>query len=232
MGYLVGILGLEGRVPFERGLLGHDRRDAPYTRPEHLRLALEELGAAFVKIGQAHAATLHDGTEVVVKIRRPGVVEQVEEDLEILQNLVVRAGRRWQMAADYDLVALAEEFGQTLRAELDYLREGRSAEGFAANFTDDPDVHISRVFWGTTTSRVLTLERIRGIKVSDFESLDAAGIDRHGLAERATRVTAKMIGARADRSRRSRLRPAHRRRARPRRRQHPRRPKIAAERPR
>ena len=172
MGYLVGILGLEGRVPFERGLLGHDRRDAPYTRPEHLRLALEELGAAFVKIGQ------------------------------------------------------------TLRAELDYLREGRSAEGFAANFTDDPDVHISRVFWGTTTSRVLTLERIRGIKVSDFESLDAAGIDRHGLAERATRVTAKMIGARADRSRRSRLRPAHRRRARPRRRQHPRRPKIDAERPR
>ncbi len=256
MGYLVGILGLEHRVPFQRDLLGHERRGAPYTRPEHLRLALEELGATFVKlgqllstrpdllppeyqaelaklqdaappvpgdvvrelvaqelgqgpeqafasfdvdplaaasIGQAHAATLHDGTEVVVKVRRPRVVEQVEEDLEILQNLAAHAGRHWQAAADYDLVALADEFAQTLRAELDYLREGRSADRFAADFAGDPDVHIPRVFWETTTSRVLTLERIRGITVSDLDSLDAAGIDRHALAQRATRVTAEMI---------------------------------------
>lgn len=256
LGYLAGVLGLERFVPFHRGLLGHARRETPYTRPEHVRLALEDLGAAFIKlgqilstradllppdyqaelaklqdaappvpieeirqtllaelgrpveeifasfdpeplaaasIGQAHAATLPDGTEVVVKVRRPGVVEQVEQDLEILQNLAAAASRRWELADRYDVVGLAEEFAQTLRAELDYLREGRNAERFAANFAGDPDVHIPRVFWETTTSRVITLERIRGIKVNDLDALDAAGIDRAALAQRAAGVILKMV---------------------------------------
>lgn len=256
LGYLVGVLGLERFVPFHRGLLGHPRRPEPYTRPEHVRLALEELGAAWIKlgqvlstradlvppeyqaelaklqdaappvpveavravievelgrspeelfasfdptplaaasIGQAHAAVRPDGTEVVVKVRRPGVVEQVEQDLEILLNLATAASRRWELAEEYDLVGLAQEFAETLRAELDYLREGRNAERFARNFAGDPNVHIPRVFWETTTSRVLTLERIRGIKVSDVATLDAAGIDRPELAERAARILLKMV---------------------------------------
>ena len=256
MGWLVDATGLSRVVPFERGLLGHERRSEPYTQPEHLRLALEELGTTFIKlgqvlstradlmppeyqaelaklqdaappvpaddirellaqeldadpaaafasfafdplaaasIGQAHAATLHDGTEVVVKVRRPGVVEQVQEDLETLQNLAARASQRWQAAARYDVVGLADEFAETLRAELDYLQEARNVERFAANFVDDGDVRIPRVFWATTTSRILTLERMDGIKISDLTALDAAGIDRHALAERATRVTAQMV---------------------------------------
>jgi ubiquinone biosynthesis protein len=256
MGYLVGVLGLERWVPFERGLLGHERRAEPYTQPEHVRLALEQLGATFVKlgqvlstrsdllgpayqaelaklqdaappipgdvvrdliaqelgqdadeafavfelvplaaasIGQAHAATRHDGSEVVVKVRRPGVVEQIAEDLEILRNLAVHASRHWQAAADYDLVGLVDEFAKTLLAELDYLREARSAERFAINFASNREVHIPRVFWETTTSRVLTLERVRGIKVDDTTGLDEAGIDRRALAELATRVTAQMV---------------------------------------
>ena len=256
MGYMVGALGLERFVPFHRGVLGHPRREEPYTRPEHVRLALEELGATFVKlgqilstrpdlmppgyqeelaklqdatppvpsdaveevvrvelgqpveeafatfereplaaasIGQAHAARLRDGTEVVVKVRRPGVVEEIEEDLRILQNLAVRAEHRWEIAQHYDVVALAQEFAQTLRAELDYVGEGRNAERFADNFADDPGVHIPKVFWETSTSRVLTLERLWGIKVNDLEALDAAGIDRKELAGRAARITLDMI---------------------------------------
>jgi ubiquinone biosynthesis protein len=256
LGYLVGALGLDRWVPFHHGLVGHERRDAPYTRPEHVRMALEQLGPTFIKlgqvlstradlvapeyqaelaklqdaapavptelvrdmiaqelagdaetilasldleplaaasIGQAHAATLRDGTDVVVKVRRPGAVEQIEEDLEILQELAVRASRRWEAAADYNLVALADEFATTLRSELNYLREGRSAERFAANFAGDQDVHVPRVFWDATTARVLTLERISGIKINDIAALDAAGIDRRTLAERATRVTAQMV---------------------------------------
>ena len=256
LGYLADLLGLDRWVPFRRGLPGHERHGPPHTRPEHVRLALEELGPTFVKlgqvlstrpdlvppeyraelaklqdaaaqvpaevvrelighecgahlatlfatfafqplaaasIGQAHAATLHDGTDVVVKVRRPGAVEQVEQDLEILQNLAARASRHWEAAAGYDLVGLADEFARTLRSELDYLREGRSAERFVANFADDPGLHIPRVFWEATTSRVLTLERIRGIKVDDLDALDAAGVDRRALAERATRVTAQMV---------------------------------------
>ena len=256
LGFLVGITGLDRWVPFHHGLLGHERREQPYTTPDHLRLALEELGPTFIKlgqilstrsdilppdylqelaklqdaapsvpgatirelirqelganpeelfaefeseplasasIGQAHTATLQDGTPVVVKVRRPDVVAKIEEDLEILQNLATQASRRWDAAADYNLTGIAAEFAQTLRAELDYLQEGHNAERFAENFASDPDVHIPRVFWATTTSRVLTLERIIGMKVNDLDALDRAGIDRQALAKRAAGVAVKMV---------------------------------------
>ncbi|MCW2134190.1 ABC1 kinase family protein [Arthrobacter sp. VKM Ac-2550] len=256
LGFLAGITGLGRWVPFHHGVLGHESRDLPYTNPEHLRLALEQLGPTFIKlgqllstrsdllppeylqelaklqdgtppvpgetvrrliqqelgagpeelfaefeseplasasIGQAHAALLADGTRVVVKVRRPGVVARVQEDLEILQNLAAQAARRWEAAADYNLAGLAEEFARTLRAELDYLQEGRNAERFAGNFAGNPGVHIPRVFWDTTTSRVLTLERISGVKVDDLEGLDRAEIDRRALANRAVGVIAQMI---------------------------------------
>lgn len=148
---------------------------------------------ASASIGQAHAARLPDGTEVVVKIRRPGVVEQVNEDLEILKELAATASRHWEFADRYDLVGLVEEFSQTLRNELDYVREGHNAERFAANFANDRSIHIPRVFWETTTSRVLTLERIRGIKINDLRGLDTQGTDRRWLAHYATNVVLKMV---------------------------------------
>lgn len=256
LGLATGVLGLDGWIPFNKGILGHQRRDAPYTSPEHVRLALEELGPTFIKLGQllstrtdllspdylaelaklqddappedwepiravirgelgaepeqvfaqfdtqplaaasiglAYAATLQDGTQVVVKVRRPGVVAQVAEDLEILQNLAERADKRWEAARQYNLSGIVEEFSHTLRAELDYLQEGRSAERFAADFADSPDVAIPRVFWETTTSRVLTLERMHGIRVDDISALDAAGIDRHQLAQRGANLILTMI---------------------------------------
>ena len=226
------------------------------TRPEHLRLAIEELGPTFIKlgqilstrgdllpaeyleelaklqdgappvpieavrqilfdelgqpvdevfahfdlhplasasIGQAHAATLLDGTQVVVKLRRPGVVEQVEEDLGILLDLAATAERHWTAARYYDLLAIAQEFAQTLRAELDYLQEGRNVERFAANFAADVSVHVPKVYWETTTSRMLTLERIYGIKISDVAALEQADLDRRAVADHATRVLLSMI---------------------------------------
>lgn len=86
-----------------------------------------------------------------------------------------------------------QEFSDTLRSELDYIREGQSAERFAANFLDDPGIHIPRVFWESTTKRVLTLERIRGTKINDLAGLDAQGIDRPALTEYATNVVLKMV---------------------------------------
>jgi ubiquinone biosynthesis protein len=256
LGFLVGTFGIERVVPFHRGLLRHPRRDEPYTQPEHVRMALTDLGATAIKfgqilstrsdllspeyscelaklqdavppvpfaelsetlsaelgrpidetfasfdpeplaaasIGQAHVATLDDGTEVVVKIRRPGVVEQVREDLEILKNLAAAAGRRWEAAEQYDLVALVDEFAEALLLELDYLREGRNAERLAANFADDSGLHVPRIFWETTTSRILTQERMQGLKVDDLEGLEAAGIDRKQLAMRLAGLLLKMI---------------------------------------
>ena len=161
--------------------------------PEELFAAFDDAPLASASIGQAHVATLFDGTDVVVKIRRPGVVAQINEDLEILQNLATYASHNWPAAVDYNVSGIAADFAATLRAELDYLQEGRNAERFAVNFDAVPGIHIPRIYWDRTTSRVLTLERIRGIKVDDIQGLADAGIDRHELADRAARAAAKMV---------------------------------------
>ncbi|MCC3291062.1 MULTISPECIES: AarF/ABC1/UbiB kinase family protein [unclassified Arthrobacter] len=148
---------------------------------------------ASASIGQVYAAVLKDGTEVVVKVRRPGIAAQVEQDLEILQNLANAASKRWEAARDYDLTGLMDEFASTLRSELDYLQEGRNADRFRANFEDDAAITIPYVYWDHSTSRVLTMDRIRGMKVTDVAALDAAGIDRPALAVAAARVEMKMV---------------------------------------
>ena len=148
---------------------------------------------ACASVGQAHTATLRDGTEVVVKVRRPHVVEDMEQDLEIIRNFAARASRRSKTAARHDVVGLADEFVHALRAQLDYLQEARNAERFLANFASDPWVQIPRTFPDLTTSRVITLERIRGMKITDLTALDEAGLDRHALAERTALIVSKMI---------------------------------------
>jgi ubiquinone biosynthesis protein len=155
--------------------------------------AFARVPLACASVGQAHVATLHDGTEVVVKVRRPNVVEDMERDFEIIENVAARATRHSKAAARHDVVALADEFVRALRTQLDYLQEARNAERFAANFADDPWVRIPRVFSDLATSRVITLERIRGMKITDLTALDEAGLDRHALAERTALIVAKMI---------------------------------------
>ena len=161
--------------------------------PEHFFATFDATPLAAASIGQAHLATLQDGTAVVVKVRRPGAVEQIDEDLKLLHSLASIASHRWELARQYDLVGLVQEFDQTLRSELDYLREGRNAERFARNFAADKQVQIPRVFGEISTSRVLTLERIQGIKVTDLAALDAACIDRADLSKRAAHIFLKMV---------------------------------------
>lgn len=94
---------------------------------------------------------------------------------------------------DVDAVGLVDEFAETIRAELDYLAEGRNAERFAHDFDDDENVIIPRVFWEHTTSRVLTLERMDGINVADAAALEAAGVDRNRVAREGAGAVLKMI---------------------------------------
>ncbi|MFE5670428.1 ABC1 kinase family protein [Agromyces sp. NPDC056523] len=162
------------------------------SEPEELFATFDDEPMASASIGQAHTATLHDGTPVVVKVRRPGAVAQVQEDLEILRNLALRASRAWSLAREYDAPGIADEFAQTLQAELDYLQEGRNAERFAADFEDDAEVRIPRVYWDYTTSRVLTLERMWGMNVGDTAALDTAGVDRKHVARKGAEIVLKM----------------------------------------
>jgi len=168
--------------------------DAELNRPLQDIFALfeyEPLAAA--SIGQAHTATMLNSTDVVVKIRRPGAVEQVEEDLSIIQNLANIANRRWDVAELYDLPGLVYEFSQSLRAELDYMSEARNAESFAKNFANDPSVHIPPVFLEATTSSIITLERIQGIKINNITELDRAGHSRPELAKQVTHIILQMV---------------------------------------
>lgn len=168
--------------------------ESEFGRPvDEVFASFDPVPLAAASIGQVHAATLRDGTPVVVKVQRPGVVDQIEQDLQILRTLAANASRRWPVAEEYDVVGLVHEFAHTLRAETDYIQEGRNAERFSANFGGDDSVYFPSVYWDETTNRVLTLERIGGIKVDDLAALDAAGLDRSRIAANGARMVLKMV---------------------------------------
>lgn len=156
--------------------------------PESIFADFNPEPAASASIGQAHAATLKNGRQVIVKVRRPGIAGQVEQDLEILYGVSEWAEANTSIGEQYNLTALVDEFAYTLRNELDYRREGQNADQFRRNFADDKGIYIPRVYWDLTTEKVLTLERVSGIKVTDVEALDAASIDRHAVAENSVRL--------------------------------------------
>lgn len=143
---------------------------------------------AGASIGQVHAARLFSGEEVAIKVQKPGVADQVEIDLQLLQELARLAQRQSSLARQYDFLAIAEEFAWTLRSELDYEREGRNADVFRAQFAETPHVAIPKIYWELTTRRVLTMERLFGFKIDDLAQLDALHIDRHDLAVRSANL--------------------------------------------
>ena len=165
-----------------------------FGRPvEEVFATFDMTPVAAASIGQAHAATLYDGTEVIVKLRRPHIIEDVEEDLRALLEIAYLVNRQWDMARYYDVVTIVEEFAQTLRSEMDYLHEAGSLERIADNFAGDPSLHVPKVYWELTTPRVLTLERIRGVKITDIAGLEAMGLNRADVAKRSARILLTMI---------------------------------------
>jgi ubiquinone biosynthesis protein len=146
---------------------------------------------AAASLGQVHAATLPDGVEVVVKVQRPHIETTIELDLDLLQDLAQLAQEHTALGEIYDLVEVAEDFAATLRAELDYLREGRNADRFRTSFVDEPNLHIPHIYWDYTTRRVLVMERIEGIKIDDVAALEAAGYDRRRIALTCARMIVK-----------------------------------------
>lgn len=143
--------------------------------------SFDETPLAAASIGQVHEATLHDGSRVVVKVRKPGVVEQVAADLDILAGLAPRA-RGIEALSAYDVEGIADDFSWTIRAELDYVREGRNADRLREILAGDERIIVPRVHWDLTTSGAIVLDRIDGIGIGDVEAIRAAGIDTAGIA--------------------------------------------------
>jgi ubiquinone biosynthesis protein len=155
--------------------------------------SFETTPMAAASIGQAHAAVGHDGRPLVVKVRRPGVAAQVRVDLDILERSAHLLARFVRVARRYDLVGLADQFAATLRAELDYLVEAANAERFARNLAGRSDVRIPRVYRNETSTRVITLEMLHGMKPDNLGALREAGVDLPALARRCADVMLTMI---------------------------------------
>jgi ubiquinone biosynthesis protein len=173
-------------VPLEhiRSAIREDLGDAP----EAIFESFDPLPIAAASIGQVHAATLRGGARVVVKVRRPGVMEQVESDLEILAGIARWVELNTAFGRDYELMPIVEEFAYTIRNEMDYRREGENADRLRRFLADESRVRIPLVHWDLSSERVLTLERIEGTKLNDFAALDRLGIPRRSVAETAVRV--------------------------------------------
>jgi predicted unusual protein kinase regulating ubiquinone biosynthesis (AarF/ABC1/UbiB family) len=145
--------------------------------------SFDPIPLAAASLGQVHKAQLHSGEEVVVKVQRPGLRKLFTIDLQILKGIA----RYFQNHPDWgrgrDWLGIYEECCRILWEEIDYLNEGRNADTFRRNFRRYDWVRVPRVYWRYASPRVLTLEYVPGIKISHYEALEAAGLDRKLLAK-------------------------------------------------
>lgn len=147
---------------------------------------------ASASIAQVHAAELHSGEQVVVKVQHRGIESKVREDTEILLGLATLA-ERLEEFSHYRPSSIAAEFQRSLKRELDFARERRNLEYFREVFASHREIHVPRTFPELCSMRVLTMERIDGIKLSKPDELKAAGVDLDQVARRGARVYLKMI---------------------------------------
>jgi predicted unusual protein kinase regulating ubiquinone biosynthesis (AarF/ABC1/UbiB family) len=160
---------------------------------ENVFLALDPTPIASASLAQVYAALLGDETQVVVKVQRPNIERTISTDLSIINDMARLAAERLSWTAAYDPVGLAEEFGIALIGELDYGREGRNADRFRSNFSDEAHIYVPKIYWRYSTRRVLIQERISGIKADNIERLDAEGYDRDEIAMHAARFVIKEV---------------------------------------
>ncbi|NEO18568.1 MAG: AarF/ABC1/UbiB kinase family protein [Moorea sp. SIOASIH] len=137
---------------------------------------------AAASLGQVHKAQLRSGEEVAIKVQRPGLKKLFTIDLQILKGIAYYFQNHPDWGRGRDWSGIYEECCRILWQEIDYLNEGRNADTFRRNFRSYDWVKVPRVYWRYTSSRVLTLEFLPGIKISSYEALEAAGLDRKLIA--------------------------------------------------
>jgi predicted unusual protein kinase regulating ubiquinone biosynthesis (AarF/ABC1/UbiB family) len=137
---------------------------------------------AAASLGQVHKAVLKNGDSVAVKVMRPGIEATVALDLATLKVLIAFARRFTKVGKFVDLKEVYQEFEEVINDELDYIKEAKNIEGFQASFRDFPGVTTPNVHWELTTSKVLVMEFIEGVKINEIEKLDGASIDKKKLA--------------------------------------------------
>lgn len=161
---------------------------------------LEEVFASFApeaiaaaSLGQVHHAKLKSGEDLAVKVLRPGIERLVKIDLSAVKQVVKLLQRFTDWGRYMDLNLIYQEFRDTVYEELDYLQEGKHAEIIARNSLDIEQVLIPKIYWDHTTKRVLTMEYMQGIKISNYDELDRAGINREQVARQLVQIYCQQI---------------------------------------
>ncbi|MGK7921142.1 MAG: ABC1 kinase family protein [Trichodesmium sp.] len=150
---------------------------------EELYPNFDPIPLAAASLGQVHKAKLHSGEDVVVKVQRPGLKKLFQIDLAILKGIAHYFQRHPEWGRGRDWLGIYEECCRILWLEIDYLNEGRNADTFRRNFRKCDWVRVPRVYWRYSAPRVLTLEYVPGIKISNYEALEASGKNRKALAK-------------------------------------------------
>ena len=138
---------------------------------------------ASASLGQVHRATLYTGEIVAVKVQRPGLEKILNLDFEVLHRLIRWSNRYISGLRKFNIEAIYQEFFELLFQEIDYIHEGKNADKFRENFRNIARVRVPKIYWEYTTRRVLTLEYLPGIKVSDRQALEAEGISVDSIVQ-------------------------------------------------
>jgi len=160
---------------------------------EQAFLAFDEQPTAAASIGQVHHAVLPNGDRVAVKVQRPNAPRQIESDISLLFQAARLAKERVRALDFIDAEQVVDEFARSIRSELDYRAEARSAEAFRRNFAGVTEVKIPRVYWSYTRRRVLALELLDGTQLADLDVLGLNQPERRDLAYRIAETWMTMI---------------------------------------
>ena len=163
--------------------------DAVYGESVHdvfERFDVEPFAAA--SIAQVHTAKLPDGPEVIVKLLRPGVQEQIEQDIEVLRLLAGLADRYWEHGKRLRPLEVVDEYENTIIDELDLMREAANAAQLKRNFAGSDMLYVPDVYWDFCRPEVLVQERIYGIPISDMDALRESGANIQLLAENGVEI--------------------------------------------
>jgi ubiquinone biosynthesis protein len=154
---------------------------------------IDETTVASASIAQVHRAILRDGTCVALKIQRPGIGDVIETDLHILQSMAERAEQVFPDARLYNPTGIVKDFAQQIRKELDFLQEARTSDRMRENFRDVPGIHFPKIYWEFSSSRMLVMEFVEGVRIDNLEEITAMGLDPHEIGKRGFHAYLKMI---------------------------------------
>ncbi len=144
--------------------------------------SIEKIPVAAASIAQVHKAVTLSGRDVVIKIQRPGIEKTIATDISILKYLAGLLERHAPESRPYDPVGVTEELSLIIHKELNFNLEASFTEKFRENFRDDARVEVPGVFWDLSATRVLTMERVHGVKVDQVDELKERGIDSGKVA--------------------------------------------------